>query len=107
MSIKIEGLEDFQKQIEQMQKNSKELHGFHNVPLTKLFTPAFMRNYTKFSSFSALLDAGGFHIKNPADFNSIPQKKLDAHIAKTTKFKTWDEMLEKATALYVSKKLGF
>ena len=66
-----------------------------------------MRRYTGFSSISELFQAGGFHAAADADFSSIPREELDAHIARTTKFQNWDELLDKAVSEYVRNQMGF
>lgn len=54
-----------------------------------------------------LLEAGGFHAETTEEFQAIPEAPFDKHIASTTKFESWEKMLEEATGQYVSRKLGF
>lgn len=106
MAMEIHGLDELQNQLDKFGKEVKEATKSRDVPLTDLFTPAFMRNFTEFVSFDALLDAGGFQVKSQKDFDSIPDAKLDRHIAKTTKFNSYDDMLQKAFERYLERKLG-
>ena len=99
-TFKTSGLDDLQKDL-------KKLSGKRKVSFDKLFTPAFMRKYTRFRSIDALLEAGGFHADTNAAFDAIPQRELDAHIAKVTKFRNWEAMLEEAAAEYVLNQLDF
>lgn len=101
------GLDKLQKDLRRMQQNAKKLDGSHEVSFDKLFTTAFMRKYTRYSSLDALLEAGGFQAKNSKEFEAIPEKELDAHIKSCTKFNTWDAMLEEATEQYIINQLGF
>lgn len=66
-----------------------------------------MEENTHYSPFGDLLEAGGFHADTNEEFDSIPESELDAHIARTTKFDSWESMLEEATDQYVTRKLGF
>ncbi len=105
--IKFDGLDDFIDNLEQLAQNAQELDGEHEVPLSELFTQAFMEENTHYSSLGDLLEAGGFHADSAEAFDSIPKSELDAHIARTTKFDSWESMLEEATGQYVTRKLGF
>lgn len=104
---RIDGLDQLQRDLKKLDRNAKKLSGKHSVPLDELFTASFMRKYTKFRSIDALLEAGGFHASTDKEFDAIPQTELDAHIAKTTKFRNWDAMLDEAVDEYVSAQLGF
>ena len=106
-SIKIKGLDKLEKQLKQMQKGAKELSRTKQVSFSELFTTSFMKKYTSFSSMDELLNAGGFKVESQEDFEAIPDTELDRHIASTTKFKNWKDMLNEATTQYAAKKLGF
>ncbi len=105
-SIKIKGLDKLEKQLKQMQKGAKELSGTKQISFSELFTTSFMHKYTSFSSMDELLKAGGFHAESQEDFESIPDSEFDRHIAATTRFSSWEDMLHEATSQYVTKKLG-
>ena len=105
--IKFDGFDDLIDELEQLAQNARELDGEHEVPLSELFTQAFMEENTPYSSLNDLLEAGGFHADTDEEFDAIPESELDAHIAKTTKFDSWESMLEEATGQYVTRKLGF
>lgn len=105
--IKFDGFDELQRELQTLQRNANRLSGNHQISFDKLFTRSFMLRNTRYSSIDALLEAGGFHAKTNAEFNAIPQKELDAHIAKCTKFKNWEEMLNEATEQYITKELGF
>ena len=105
--IKFDGLDDLQRDLRRLQQNAQKLSGKKQVSFSELFTRAFMQKYTRYSSLDALLEAGGFQARTNDEFDAIPQKELDAHIAKTTKFKNWEEMLNEATSQYITRQLGF
>lgn len=78
----------------------------NQVQLGEIFTPEFMRLYTQFESIEELLSAGGFVINSEEDYEAIPDEDIDAHIAKTTNFQSWKEMLTEATDTYLNKNSG-
>lgn len=107
MSIQFKGFDELQRELKQLEQRAKELDGTHEVSFSELFTPHFMRTYTRHQSFDDLLDAGGFDVKTTEDFEAIPDDVFDAHIAAYTNFSCWEDMLGKATEIYVNAKLGF
>ncbi|MHB1651379.1 MAG: hypothetical protein ACYCVD_02745 [Desulfitobacteriaceae bacterium] len=40
------------------------------------------------------------------DFDAIPNEEMDAHVAKTTQFDSWEEMMSEAVKNYTAKQLG-
>jgi hypothetical protein len=102
---KIKGFDEFSKELKRLSKNAKRLDGENNVSFTELFTREFMVKYTDFSSFEELLEAGNFIVNSQEDFEAIPDDVFDEHIKSVTKFSSWREMLEKASAEWVEKKL--
>jgi hypothetical protein len=107
MTFKITGLDEFQKKLNDLGKKADEFHGEHEVPFSELFNPAFMRRYTNFESFEALIEAGCFKVENMDDFKAIPDQAWDQHIAKTTRFSNWQEMMNSAGTEWAKKQLGF
>lgn len=105
-TFEMHGLDKLQKDLKKLQENAKKLEGNREVPFSELFTASFMSKYTPFPSIDELLDAGGFHAETSEDFEAIPEDALDAHIAATTKFKSWDDMVGEATQEYITKQLG-
>lgn len=101
--ISFDGLDKLQRDLKKMEQNARKLNGRREVPLKDLFTTAFMRKHTRFLSLDALLKAGGFHVA----FDEIPRRELDSHIAKVTKFKSWDDLLDAAITEYAMNQLGF
>ena len=106
-SFKIQGFDKLEKELKQLQKNAKKLSNTKQVSFKELFPNSFMKKYTSFSSMEELLDKSGFDVKSTEDFKAIPEDLFDKYISSNTKFKSWEEMLEKATSQYSIKKLGF
>lgn len=99
--MKIDGLENY---LDNLQKSIESLNG--PVSVTVLFPEEFMKANTNFENFSEFLDAGGFKFESQEDFNNIPEDVLNQHVAKTTKFSTWDEMKQCAGTEYIKKNLN-
>lgn len=76
------------------------------VDFDKLFDMSFMRKYTKYKSFDKFLSGGRFKITCQQDFEDLPEKLMDAHVAKNTKFSSWQEMLDFATDKYIIRKMN-
>lgn len=74
--------------------------------ITPLFYLVLFHSIFIFVSFETL-DAGGFKIESNEDFDSIPTDEFNKHIAATTKFPSWEDMLSEATTQYTARKLGF
>lgn len=106
MSVKITGLYEMQKRLKQMEKGAKELSRTKQLSFEDLFPPSFMSKCSSFSSMDELLEAGGFKVEAAGDFEAIPDAPFDKHIAATTNFKCWEDMLGEASSQYAAKKLG-
>jgi hypothetical protein len=107
MSLKIKGLKEFQNKLDNLKRKAEAVDGTHQVPFNELFNDSFMRAYTSFNSFDALIGAGGFKVETEDDFKAIPDQLWDEHIAKTTRFANWQEMLNAAGSEWAKKQLGF
>lgn len=103
--FKIEGFDELSKELKKLSKNAKRLHGEHKISFEELFTKSFMEKYTKYSSFDELLKAGNFIVNSEEDFLAIPDDIFDSHIKSVTTFSSWQDMLDKATELWIEKEL--
>ena len=101
------GLDELQRQFDEMEQAARELENQEEIPFSDLFTVKFMQANTSFSTFDEFLSAGGFRAETDEEFDAIPEDALDQHVAATTGFGSWEDMLESATQEYISKKLGF
>ena len=71
------------------------------VDFQEVFDRSFMRKYTRFRTFDKFLSGGKFQIASQADFEALPEEVMDEHVRRTTKFSSWQEMLDTATDKYV------
>lgn len=76
-----------------------------NVPLSELLPDSFFQENTPYTSFKEFLAAGGFYPETKADIEAIPQTAIDAHVAATTKYKGWHELMQEALQQFLSRKL--
>ncbi|WP_243450303.1 hypothetical protein [Desulfosporosinus sp. Sb-LF] len=77
-----------------------------SILFTELFTSEFMQRYTQFESIEELLSSGGFEVNSEEDYEAIPDEDIDIHVAKTTNFSSWKEMLTDAVEAYTIKQSG-
>lgn len=106
ISFKIKGLDEFSKKLEKIENETKKLDGEPSVSFNDLFSQAFLSKHTRFKDVTEMLAESGFKVESQEDFDSIPEKELDAFVSKESKFKTMKEMAQAATADYVQRKLG-
>lgn len=94
---------------------SVKLTGYYKLPnelepqlvdFDNLFDMSFMRKYTKYKSFDKFLAGGRFNITCQKDFEDLPEELMDTHVAKNTKFSTWQEMIDFATDKYIIRKMN-
>lgn len=104
--MKVNGLEHLQQRLADLQQRAEALDGTHELPATDLLTDRFMRANTEFGTFADMIKASGFKIENAEDFKAIPDDHWDAFVAAHTSFRSWQEMLNAAARLYVTRKLG-
>jgi hypothetical protein len=86
-------------------ENTRALSGLHEIPISDLFTPAFMTQHTNVATFQALVEAGGFTVASQADFDAIPDAEWENVIREHTSFSSWQQMQEKAGEEYAARKL--
>lgn len=95
MAVEITGFDDLDGFRERVESSEGE------VPMTDLFTPDFMQNYTEFTTFDAFLDRSPWPVETQEDFEAIPADELDAYVRERTGFDSWETMLSVAGREYV------
>ncbi len=106
MKIEIKGLDKMQRNLEDLKKRAASLEGTNRVPFSELFDQGFLAQHSRFSSFSELLDAGGFVVNSQEDFKAIPDGEFDKHVSENTDFDSWEDMQKTAATAYFKKRLG-
>lgn len=104
--IEFSGLSEFQKQINEMEKAAEELEKTEEISFSELFADSFMKENTDFSTLDEMFEAFGYSNFTQEEFDRIPDEEIDLKFSKSTKFNSWQEMLNTAGEIYVSNKLG-
>ena len=107
MGIKITGLDEVKKNLDNLSRKAKEVDGTHQVGISELMPDRFIQTHTGFNSVQEMYDKSGFKMESEKDLETIPDEEWDKYISDNTQFSNWQEMLDKAGELWVSKKLGF
>ncbi len=75
------------------------------VSFGELFNPTFMQQNTQFASLEDFFKAGGFEVNSKEDFEAIPDEVFDEHVAKATKFDSWESMYKQAGLEHMAKEV--
>jgi hypothetical protein len=100
------GFSDLSKKLKQLAQNARALGDTKSASLTDILTPQFMSGNTRFQTAGEFFEASGFKIESQADFEALPEDKLDAFTRSVSSFAAWREMLNAAGAAWAKKKLG-
>src|SRR5258708_4436522 len=95
---RLEGLDDFRRQLDRLAKNAERLHGEHAVPFSELFPDAFMQRYSRFGTLQAMFDASPVKVESQTDLEAIQDDEWDRYVSSNTAFLSWGLMLEAAVA---------
>lgn len=112
MGVKFDmkGLNQLQRRLKDLERKARDLDGQHQIPLSDLFPPSFLRIHTRFSSLDDLEAKArdrGFSLGSQEDWDNLPADQWDGFIAEHTHFTTWKDMLGKGAAEWTSRQLGF
>lgn len=107
MSIEfsMDGFDDIKNTLDKYAKKADELDG-KQVSYAELFPEEFMSEFTKFSGLKDFFDAGNFHITSGNEIACLPKGELNAYVASSTPFKSWKEMMDKATEAYIVRQVN-
>ncbi|WP_449355229.1 hypothetical protein ACUL41_03625 [Virgibacillus natechei] len=105
--MKIRGLDNFEKKINQLEKNAKQIDGDNNIPFDEIFNPSFMTKYTQYTSIHSFFEDSPFTLETQEDLKAIPEDELDLFISQNTNFNSWQNMLSEAGKQWTVKQLGF
>jgi len=105
MKFDSKGFDKLKKDLDKLQRRSRELEGENSIPFEELFNPSFLSKCTKFSSVDDMFKKSGFTVNNQDDFKKIPDDKWDKFIAENSQFNSWQDMLDKASKEWMENKL--
>jgi hypothetical protein len=103
--FKIDGLDELQRNLEELSDRADEIHGKHEVSLNELLTPGFLSKCSRFISADEMFEASGFKVETTEDFAKIADEEWDLFIQQNTTFATWSDMLPAAGSEWAQKKL--
>lgn len=106
MEIRIEGLDQLRRKLDDLERRARNLSGEHNVSFDEIFPPPFMRRHTQYQTIQEMLDASPWKVRSQADFAAIPDAPWDEFVRKSTQFRSWKEMQETAAEEYFVRRLG-
>lgn len=86
------GLKSMIKKLEKAGNATKGEHSFY-----ELFPPEFMKSYTNYSDIDSFMNNCGFPHETEEEFKAIPDDAFDAYVRKSSKFESWQDMLDSAS----------
>lgn len=107
MKIRVDGVDEVQKNLEKILNKAKEIEGKNEVPLIELLPDSFIKRYTCFETTQDFVDACEKLLD--VDFLSIDEndEEFNQMINEKTSFDNWNGMIREATAQWVGKRLRF
>lgn len=105
IKFKGDGFDKIKRDLESFQKKAKEMEGTNSISFHELFTPEFLKKYTRFISLDEMFEKSGFTINSQEDFEKIPEDAWDKFISTNSKFNLWKEMLDVAGEEWVAREL--
>jgi len=104
MPVRGGGFDKVKKRLKDLSKRAQALQG-HQPALGELFPPGFMQKHTEFVDIEAMLKAGGFQVNSTEDLKAVPIDQLNAFVARSTKFQSWEAMQETGVREWAVSKL--
>jgi len=105
MRIKITGLEQFRKKLDDLKNSVESISGQRSIPFNELLTPDFLAACSTFSSAEEMIERSGFKVESQEDFAAIPDEPWDDFIRSNTSYFNWQEMLQAAGVAWAKAKL--
>jgi hypothetical protein len=106
MSVKVTGLKELERKLQDIGDRAQKLQGPTDVPLSELLTVEFLKTCSRFSSVTEMFNASGFVITNADDFKAVPDGQWNEFIHQNTSFADWNELLGAAAKDWTKHQLG-
>lgn len=103
--FKITGLEEFERKIDQLRRNAEQIDGSHEVPLSDLFPPAFMRQHSAVPDFATFCHDGGIDTTTKEAFEATDLQQINNAVARLTEFSSWEDMKKAGAADWAKRRL--
>lgn len=96
MDLQIGDLEDLEGRLQAAVDRIGELQAGTRVRSDEFFSEPFMRDHTQFDSFPAFCEASPWSLEEPRHVHRVDDRRLDAYVAETTDFESWEGMKTQA-----------
>ncbi|PTX14855.1 hypothetical protein SAMN04488598_13824 [Halanaerobium congolense] len=105
--INMEGLDELQENLDDLERRAEEVEGDHEVRLDELLDENFMNNYTNYVTFDEMIDESEFEFETEEEFEGVLETdEWNVFIENNSVFNSWDDMVKKAGAEWTAKNLG-
>ncbi len=106
MTIRVEGFDEINRNLEKILNKAKKIEGKNEVPLIELLPDSFIKRYTTFKTTQEFVDTCEKLLG--IDFLSIDENddEFNCFIKEQTSFQNWNQMIDKATTEWVGRRLG-
>lgn len=96
MDLQIRELKDLEETLATAKNRVDELRAGTRVRSDEFFSEPFMVDHTEFGSFSAFCEHSPWSLEQPREIQHVERQRLDAYVADTTEFETWEAMKTQA-----------
>ncbi|MGQ3412125.1 hypothetical protein [Natrinema versiforme] len=96
MDLQRGGLEDLEGRLRTAISRISELQAGMRVTSDEFFSDPFMCEHTQFRSFPAFCEASPWSLERPRTIQRVNRRRLDAYVAETTDFESWEAMKTQA-----------
>lgn len=104
MELNVNNISETREKLQKIKDNLAEVENPRSYSFREIFTDDFMKDYTNYNNVKDFLDNSGF------DFSQDAKEKMDSaefneHVAKNTKFASWEEMKVTASKILLNSKI--
>ena len=108
IGVKVTGMKEIQKKLKKMERGIKKETKPKKIPVTTLLSNEFIRKHTRYTSFTDfVVNSGIVSNEDGITEDILSSREFDSYVKNTTRFSSWNSMLEEATVEHYSKQLGF
>jgi hypothetical protein len=105
MGIKIKGLKDIQRKLDELKRKAESASG--QIPIEELLSTTFISKYSNFNSFSEMVEKSGLDPQSQEDWDLMfTSEDWNSFISNNTLFSSWEDMISTATGEHFQKHLG-
>lgn len=109
MGFSMDGFDDFIEDLESLQEDIErvdKMDGEH-IPFDELFPQSFMRQYTDAQHIEEFFENGPWNVDTQEDFEAISETELDRYVDQHSRFRTWEQMKDRAGSELMKRRLNW